>query len=254
MVMEEMIQDPNQLTLGIEAQVLTAVEEVRLAEFKASNVRSNERLLSTLLAKRAFLLENGFEEGKDFTFSLTEKEADFKVNVAYWGEESKEVVYTATSVQGGCTLTYSRYNKFKDEVETRAAGFDIEKGKIECYSIVGSARKVTPKTLKEKLWDLNTEATHELQFARNKKGVVEYTVEKYQALAPEAEVTADRDHTWSNNRYREFDVVKVVYSNGSLLIVKPGVHNDQETIHKFVDAATKNLTAVELAQYLNGHV
>ena len=252
--MEEMIQDPNQLTLGIEAQVLTAVEEARLAEFKASNVRSNERLLSTLLAKRAFLLENGFEEGKDFTFSLTEKEVDYTVNVGYWNEERKEVVHTATSVQGGCTLTYSSYNKFKDEVETRAAGFDIEKGKIECYSIVGSSRKVTPKTLKTKMEDLNIQAKNDDTYFNNAKSVIEYTIEKYRNLIPDAQVTEGRDHVKYGNRYHEFTTVRVNYSNGSVLVLKPGVHNDQETIHKFVDATTKNLTAVELAQYLNSHV
>ena len=252
--MEEMIQDPNQLTLGIEAQVLTAVEEARLAEFKASNIRSNERLLSTLLAKRAFLLENGFEEGKDFTFSLTEKEVDYTVNVGYWNEERKEVVYTATSVQGGCTLTYSRYNKFKDEVETRAAGFDIEQGKIECYSIVGSARKVTPKTLKTKMEDLNIQAKNDDTYFNNAKSVIEYTIEKYRNLIPDAQVTEGRDHVKYGNRYHELTTVRVNYSNGSVLVLKPGVFKDQESVHKFVDAATRNLAAVELAEYLNGYV
>lgn len=249
--MEITTQDPNQLTFGIEAQVLTAVEEARLADFKASNARSNERLRFSLLRKREFLIDNGFQEGSDFSFSLTEKETDFKVNVAYWSEDRKEVVYTATSVQGGCTLLYKHFDKFKGEVVTRTAGFDIEQGKVECYNIVGTSRKVTPKTLKEKLVDLNFRATNEELSARNQQDVLTYTVEKYQALAPEAKVTTGRDYTKFGNGYHEFDVVKVSYSNGSLLIVKPGVLQDQERVHKFVDAATKDLTAVELAQYLS---
>lgn len=249
--MEITTQDPNQLTFGIEAEVLTADEMARLEDFKAANARSNERLRFSLLRKREFLIDNGFQEGSDFSFSLTEKEADFKVNVARWSDERKEVVYTATSVQGGCTLLYKHFDKFKGEVVTRTAGFDIEQGKVECYGIVGTSRKVTPKTLKEKLVDLNWKATNEEVSARNQKDVLTYTVEKYQALAPEAEVTTDRDYISRGNRYHEFDVVKVSYSNGSLLIVKPGVLQDQERVHKFVDAATKDLTAVELAQYLN---
>ena len=249
--MEITTQDPNQLTFGIETQVLTAVEEARLAEFKAANIRSNERLLSALLAKRAFLLENGFEEGKDFSFSLTEKEVDYTVNVAtHWKADRKEVICTATSVQGGCTLLYKHFDKFKGEIVTRTAGFDIERGKMECYGIVGTSRKVTPKTLKTKMEELNFLAGNDDAYFNNTKSIVSYTIEKYRNLIPDAQVTEDRDYVKYGSRYHEFETVKVSYSNGSLLVMKLGTLKDQESVHKFVDAATKNLTAVELAQYL----
>jgi hypothetical protein len=80
--------------------------------------------------------------------------------------------------------------------------------------------------------------------------VLSYTIEKYQKLAPNAEVTATREHKSYGRRYYSFDTVTVKFENGNLLVIKPGFKNDQESVHRFIDVTTTSKSAEELSQYL----
>ena len=63
------ITDPNQLTLGIESQVLTTEQQERL-QLNVATVNSQaERLANDLRSKRARLLGGGFTED-EFVFEL----------------------------------------------------------------------------------------------------------------------------------------------------------------------------------------
>ena len=54
--MENEIQDPNQLTLGIENQVLTVDQIERVEAFKERLDKSNKSLKASLLRKHALLI------------------------------------------------------------------------------------------------------------------------------------------------------------------------------------------------------
>jgi hypothetical protein len=114
---------------------------------------------------------------------------------------------------------------------------------------MGNGRKITFRTLKEKLASKNSDAEWEMITARNSKSVLSYTVEKYKELAPTAEVTATRGYR-SYGRGYSFDVVSVKFQNGNLLVVEPGRENDEESVHRFIDVTTTSKSAEELAQYL----
>lgn len=243
------ITDPNQLTLGIESQVLTTEQTEKLEGAKKRTADSVQRLRETLLRKRAALLLNGFEEGKDFRFSLEEVDSEETVNLGSWSNPV-EVTFDIKRVKGECVLLVDHYEAVADVIVKNVAGFDIENGKVECYRVVGSGRKITFRTLKEKLAERNSEVQWQMMTARNRRSATAYTVEKYKKLAPTAEVTSGRDSTGHGTRWYTFDVVEVKFPNGNLLVVKPGVHQDQETVYKFVDVTTAGKSAEELAQYL----
>jgi hypothetical protein len=244
------IQDPNQLTLGIENQVLTVEQIERVETFKERLTRSNESLKASLLRKHALLLENGFVEGKDFFFYMEEENENADVNANGWNDAKLLVTVDVRRVKGECVLIYDRYEATSDTIVKAKAGFEIESNKVECYPINGNARKITFRKLKEKLAEKNSGAQWEMMAARNSKSVLNYTIEKYQRLAPNAEVKVGRDGKSYGNKYYSFDIVTIKFENGNLLAVKPGSKNDEESVHRFIDVRIVNKSAEELVQYL----
>jgi hypothetical protein len=244
------IQDPNQLTLGIENQVLTVDQIARVEAFKERLTKSNESLKASLLRKHALLLENGFVEGKDFFFYMEEENENADVNANGWNDAELLVTVDVRRVKGKCVLLYDRYEVTSDTIVKANAGFEIESNKVECYPINGNARKITFRKLKEKLAEKNSDAQWEMSSTRNSKSVLSYTAEKYRKLAPGAEVTVSRDHTSRGRSYYSFDTVTVKFQNGNLLVIKPGFKNDQESVHRFIDVTTTSKSAEELSQYL----
>ena len=239
----------TQLTLGIENQVLTVDQIERVEAFKERLDKNNKNLKASLLRKQALLLENGFGEGKDFRFSMEELNENADVNANGWNDNEVIVTVDVRRVKGECVLLYDRYEATPDTIVKAKASFDIEQNKVECYSINGNARKITFKTLKEKIANKNSAAEWEMISTRNSKSVLSYTIEKYQKLAPGAEVTATREYK-SYGRGYSFDVVSVKFKNGNLLAVQPGNKNDEECVHRFIDVTTTSKSAEELVQYL----
>jgi hypothetical protein len=243
------IQDPNQLTLGIENQVLTVDQIARVEAFKERLTKSNESLKASLLRKHALLLENGFVEGKDFFFYMEEENENADVNANGWNDAELLVTVDVQRAKGKCVLLYDRYEVTSDTIVKANAGFEIESNKVECYPLMGNARKITFRKLKEKLADKNSAAEWEMISTRNSKSVLSYTIEKYQKLAPNAEVTATREYK-SYGRGYSFDAVNVKFENGNLLVIQPGNKNDEESVHRFIDVTTTSKSAEELSQYL----
>jgi|688.fasta_scaffold39578_17 hypothetical protein len=244
------IQDPNQLTLGIENQVLTVEQIARVEAFKERLTKSNENTKASLLRKQALLLENGFIEGKDFSFSMEEVNEDADVNANGWNDNEVIVTVDVRRVNGKCVLLYDRYEATSDMIVQSIAGFSVELNKVECHTINGNGRWVTFRKLKENLAEKNSSAQWEMSSARNNKSVLSYTAEKYRKLAPGAEVTVSREGASSGRRYYSFDTVTVKFQNGNLLVVAPRRNNDEELVHRFIDVTTANKSAEELVQYL----
>jgi hypothetical protein len=244
------IQDPNQLTLGIENQVLTVDQIARVEAFKERLTKSNESLKASLLRKQALLLENGFIQGKDFSFSMEEVNEDADVNANGWNDNEVIVTVDVRRVNGKCVLLYDRYEATSDMIVQSIAGFSVELNKVECHTINGNGRWVTFRKLKENLAEKNSSAQWEMSSARNNKSVLSYTAEKYRKLAPGAEVTVSREGASSGRRYYSFDTVTVKFQNGNLLVVAPRRNNDEELVHRFIDVTTANKSAEELVQYL----
>jgi hypothetical protein len=181
---------------------------------------------------------------------MVEVNENADVNANGWNDNQLIVTVDVRQVKGECVLLYDRYEATSDTIIQSIAGFSIEQNKVECYTINGNSRWVTFRKLKEKLADKNSAAELDMFYTRNNKSVLSYTAEKYQKLAPKAEVTVGRDSNYSGRYYYSFDTVTVKFENGNLLVVKPGTNNDQESVHRFIDVATANKGAEELVRYL----
>ena len=180
---------------------------------------------------------------------MEEENENADVNANGWNNAELIVTVDVQRVKGKCVLLYDHYEATSDTIVKSNTNFEIEGNKVRCYSINNNGRWVTFRTLKEKLADKNSAAEWEMISTRNRKSVLSYTAEKYQKLAPGAEVVVGREYQ-SYGRGYSFDVVSVKFQNGNLLVVKPGFKNDEESVHRFIDVTTTGKSAEELAQYL----
>ena len=241
------ITDPNQLTLGIESQVLTANQQLELQRcIKYANDQA-ERLANDLRNKRVMLLGAGFTED-EFVFKLEETTEMHTFNLASWREPELLVEAEIKVTKGDCAIKYNRFNGRTGQIEEQLAHFHNEKGgKFSCSTLVNSYRAVKAETLKRKVVEKNQDAIMDKHAFESRNSTTTQTIEKYSKLCPTATVTTDE--VWMNNRTRK--VIKVTFPNGSFIDLETGWEFGRERILRFVDVKTSNLDPEQLAAYFN---
>lgn len=241
------ITDPNQLTLGIESQVLTTEQQERL-QLNVATVNSQaERLANDLRSKRALLLDGGFTED-EFVFELKEDTEMRTFNLASWREPEVLVEAEVKYVSGGCTIKFNRFNERTGQIEEQLAHFSNEgRGKFSCSTLVNSYRAVKAETLKRKVIEKNQDAVMNKHGFESRNNTTAQTIEKYSKLCPTATVTTDE--VWMNNRTRK--VIKVTFPNGSFIDLEMGWEFGKERILRFVDVKTSTLDPEQLAAFFN---
>jgi len=241
------ITDPNQLTLGIESQVLTTEQQERL-QLNVATVNSQaERLANDLRSKRALLLDGGFTED-EFVFELKEDTEMRTFNLASWREPEVLVEAEVKYVSGGCAIKYNRFNERTGQIEEQLAHFSNEGGgKFSCSTLVNSYRAVKAETLKRKVVEKNQDAVMDKHAFESRNSTTTQTIEKYSKLCPTATVTTDE--VWMHNRTRK--VIKVTFPNGSFIDLETGWEFGRERILRFVDVKTSTLDPEQLAAYFN---
>ena len=241
------ITDPNQLTLGIESQVLTPVQQETLERSIASVNNSAERLANDLRSKRALLLDGGFTED-EFVFELKEDTEMRTFNLASWREPEVLAEAEVKYVSSGCAIKYNRFNERTGQIEEQLAHFSNEgRGKFSCSTLVNSYRAVKAETLKRKVIEKNQDAVMNKHGFESRNNTAAQTIEKYSKLCPTATVTTDE--VWLNNRTRK--VIKVTFPNGSFINLEMGWEFGQERILRFVDVKTSTLDPEQLAAFFN---
>jgi hypothetical protein len=241
------ITDPNQLTLGIETQVLTTNQHLELQRLiKYANDHA-ESLANNLRDKRALLLGGGFTED-EFVFELKESTEMHTFNLASWREPELLVEAEVKVTKGDCAIKYNRFNGRTGQIEEQLAHFHSEKGrKFSCSTLVNSYRAVKAETLKRKVVEKNQDAIMDKHAFESRNSTTAQTIEKYSKLCPTATITTDE--VWMNNRTRK--VVKVTFPNGSFIDLETGYEFGRERILRFVDVKTSGLDPEQLAAYFN---
>ena len=241
------ITDPNQLTLGIESQVLTTEQQERLQLNVATVSSQAERLANDLRSKRALLLDGGFTED-EFVFELKESTEMHTFNLASWREPEVLVEAEVKSTNGKCAIKFNRFNERTGQIEEQLAHFSNEgRGKFSCSTLVNSYRAVKAETLKRKVVEKNQGAVMDKHGFDSRKNVTTQTIEKYSKLCPTATVTTDE--VWMNNHTRK--VIKVTFPNGSFIDLEMGWEFGKERILRFVDVKTSTLDPEQLAAFFN---
>lgn len=236
------ITDPNQLTLGIESQVLTTEQQERLQRNVDSTNRRAEEQAATLRNQRALLLGAGFTED-EFEYELKESTIVRTYALSGWREPDVKAEAEVKDTTGHCYIKYDHYNATTGEMESRNANFSLEGGhKVTCYTLVGSFRAVKVETLKKKAQEKAQDANYNQMADQRSKDMTSQVIEKYSSLFPTAKVEASTYY----DRYSR-KAVKVTFENGSWMELAVG----SEEILKFQNVKTTGKGAEELGVYLN---
>jgi hypothetical protein len=126
-----------------------------------------------------------------------------------------------------------------------------EHGKLECSSITSQYRAYLPSSLFTKLKENNEKAQNEYNSANREKSILNYTVNKYKTLFPNATVTTGKDYYKTRNEYTEFPTVIVSFKSGSWVSFRLGYENDKEFTHKKFDAIAAQLSTMDLLNVFN---
>lgn len=244
--MEEPIEiAPNQLPLFDD--VLTTKQEETLKYYKTEATNRMLRNEREVLNKVECLSNAGFTSSH-YVYNTERKIINYEANVNRYDEEAKYVEVELDSFSGYCYILYDCYDEKTNKIIKSRASFTLYRdGKIECYALVNSYRRIKPKSLLDKLTEATNKANYEYEYANKVKTNIEYTVNKYKQLYPDAEVTSGKGY----RKNKDFDKVTVKFKSGSYVVFEVYGTPNNEYLYEKVDAVTKEMPINELMDYFN---
>lgn len=235
--------------LVLDFGILTVAQQERVDYFIKSkkelafNSVKNSNVIETLLN------EGGFIKGIDFENTIKTKIITGEKEFTYDGFKA-DITYEM--VEGGISILYKKYDSTTNKIVTQKSYVGRNSSKLECSNITPQYRAYKPTTLFEKLLEKNNEAQSDYNSANREKAVIEYTVNKYKTLFPNAIVTVSEDYYKNYERnYIKFPIITITFGSGSYIIFKLGYENDKEFIHKKFDAVEAKLNAIEILNLYN---
>ena len=196
------------------------------------------------------LNEAGFREGIDYinNFDVFEKIYDHEFGYSYNNTQWMAKVEVMRS-SGGCQILFDSFRNGKIEM---GKSFVYREGdKLQCTSITSQYRYYKPSSLLSKLKEHNDYSLIQLESTNKKQSIIEYTVEKYTKLFPNAEVKIGSDYNRGRNNYSEFKTVIINFTSGSYVIYRLGYDNDGEYLHKKFDNVVDTLKGMDLLNHFN---
>jgi hypothetical protein len=247
--MENMIEiAPNQLPLF--ADMLTVEQEQRVTDAKVSATKQMDRERLEVIRKAAIVDAAGFTSNH-YGYSIDCIKVMREINVNSWREEHRMVEVELDYFKGNFYIVFDEYDKGKNEIIKRKASVDLRGDKMECYWLNNNSRAMKPATILANIAKAAETAKYKYKIANQTKSTVEYTVDKYQKLYPDAEVKAGKGYSSNRREYNEFDTVTVKFKSGSYVVFEVYSTPDREYVREKVDAVTKNLSINELMDVFN---
>ena len=242
-------QENTQLDL-FEGKLLTTKQRLEVQKYiddcHREVVRKNDESKNIQL----LLDEGGFIEGIDYVnnFEIHEKtythEFGYSYNNTQW-----EAEVSVMRGSGGCQIIYDVLRDGKITVEK---SYVYREGdKLQCTCITSQYRHYKPSSLLAKLKEHNSYSLGQLESTNKKQNIIEYTVEKYTKLFPNAEVKIGSDYNRGRNNYSEFKTVIINFPSGSYVIYRLGYDNDGEYLHKKFDNVVDTLKGMDLLNHFN---
>ena len=238
----ENFKDPNQLDLfaGIvltteqQSQVDRYIDNVnKSANFQRNKVQQLEQLL----------VEAGFKKGINFenTFKSSLETRNIKIG---YGSGQFETEVTAEFHSGDVSLKGLRFSN--NELIKATFTINVDKDKVQCYTVQGQSRYIKPKTLLEKLNQHNECQKDALKDFQNKTNLKQIVVEKYTKLYPNAVITVKYSSI--------FEVIEVGFDSGSYIQFRLDTYNNKEYLHKKHDAEYNKLNSDELLEIFSKQI
>jgi hypothetical protein len=234
--------------LELDFGMLTVEQQDRVDRFVSNSKRNADNASVKTAEIEELLISSGFRAGIDYVNNLEVKTITEDKEFGY-GDNEFTANVTYVSSYGGCQLITERYDSYKNELTKCLVSVGIEHDKLEC-SITPQYRAYKPSTLFTKLQDYNEGQKGKFEIANKTKVILDYTVEKYKKLFPNAEVTVGADYSRFDN-YKSFPIVKVEFKSGSYISFRLGWEKDNEYVHKKFDVVANNMNMIETLNMFN---
>jgi len=206
-------------------------------------IRENQRVVDRVedLKKIIDLLEEGgFEEDVNFKRDFEIGTETFERKFG-WDKYFKADV-TVNNIKGGVYLIHKNF--YNNQLITRKSRVSREGNKLMCNTITPQWRYYLPSSLLDKLNEYNR--THDYKnesYIKNNK-ILNYTLNKYSKLFPDAEVKSVPSHYYSKN-------ILVAFKSGSWVEFSLGYEKDSERLFKKFDAKVDALKGMDVLNYFN---
>ena len=241
----------NEMQLDLfEGKVLTTEQRLEVQSYiergdKEVVRKREENIKIQLLLDRA-----GFREGIDYIndFDVSEKTYNHEFGYSY-NNTQWEAEVSVMRNSGGCQILFDSFRNGK--IEMGKSYVYREGDKLQCTCITSQYRHYKPSSLLSKLKEHNDYSLIQLETTNKKQSIIEYTVEKYTKLFPNAEVKIGSDYNRGRNNYTEFKTVIINFTSGSYVIYRLGYDNDGEYLHKKFDNVVDTLKGMDLLNHFN---
>lgn len=237
--------------LELDFGILTVAQQETVDRFVSSSKTDAIKRTENIRNTQELLLSGGFQEGIDFVNNFEcEKVTEFR-SFGY-GENEFKAEVTFTQALGCCSLITDYFNSQKNEMVIRKCSVSREGDKLECSTVTSQYRAYKPTSLLTKLQEYNVSQLYKFNTANKQKGILDYTVDKYKTLFPNATVEAGTDYYKGRNyNYTEFPIVIVKFDSGSYVSFQLGHEIDKEYLHKKFDAVASKMTTAEILNIFN---
>jgi len=239
---------PNQLPLF--ADMLTVEQEQRIADAKVSATKQMERERLEVIRKAAIVDDAGFTSNH-YGYSVNCSKVMREINVNSWREESRMVEVELDRFNGNFYIVFDEYDKGKNEIIKRKASVDLRGDKMECYWLNNNSRAMKPATILANIAKAAETAKYKYEIANKTKSTVEYTVDKYKKLYPDAEVKAGKGYNRGRGEYNEFDTVTITFKSGSYVTFEVYTTPDKEYVREKFDAVFRKMSINEVMDHFN---
>ena len=233
-----------------EGKILTTEQKLTIQSYIKTCDKEIVRKQEENIRIQLLLDEAGFKPGIDYVndFKVYEKTYDHEFGYSYNNTEWKAEVNVMRS-SGGCSILFDSFRNGKIEMDK--SGVYREGDKLQCSSITSQYRHYKPSSLLAKLKEHNNFSLRQLESTNKNQNILEYTVEKYTKLFPNAEVKIGSDYDRNRNSYTDFKTVIINFTSGSYVIYRLGYDNDGEYLHKKFDNVVDTLKGMDLLNHFN---
>ncbi len=222
-----------------EGLVLTTEQQEQIDSFINSQAKnavvSQENINRTMM----LLDEAGFVQGVDYNSNYEVHEVTKKREFGY-SYNNTQFEHEVTYLNAVGTIYLITDTIKNNKIVKYNAPVSREGDKLMCTSITDQYRYYKPSTLLTKLKESRKAKIQELDRRGKEWLCLDYTIEKYQKLYPEAIVKAgtDYDRGYRGHSYTEFKTVVIEFKSGSSVIFRLGYgyELDKERLHKRYDA------------------
>ena len=243
--MTENFKDPNQLDL-FAGKLLTPDQQTQVDNCIAN--RNKNALLLESENKRVenMLIEAGFIKGVTFKNNFKSTIDTREVTLGYsYNQTQFEVEITAAFTSGGIELLGKRFDSTTKELRNGSFSFDVQKDKLQSWSIQDNSRYVKQKTLLAKLLERNEKEKQRFEEYNKSTALLNATLKKYKKLYPSATVTSGRDYA---KYYGSFDMIKVEFESGSYIEFRIDIYSNRAILHRKKDVEYEALNSDELLE------